>query len=273
MTDPILSRVSYHAAYDASILEALQYARLNGFAGIQLAVESPHLAFDQFRLSEIETIKSLIQSNGTYVNLHAPDEVASLFQCNQFLRQGVMNYYRSLFDFAAKIGSLLVTLHAGAPITFATDTSPEVSVPEQDLPLYRDAFNHNLDELVDLADRRFILCVENHYLDDFTLAVLKPYLESNKIALCWDLAKSYHKPRVEQFFWDNLDKIKQVHIHDARRDRDGVYHRHRVIGTGEIDFASYLAKLRPAEVMDYCIEVRPREKAKESLEALRKLVI
>lgn len=272
MSHPILNRVSYHAAYDASASEALQYAHMNGFSGIQLAVESPHLSFDNFSASEIDKIASSIQSSGTYINLHGPDEVASLFLCNQLLWQGVLGYYRSLFDFAAKIKSPLVTIHAGAPITFATDTSPEVSVPEQDWQLYGDALKRNLDELVVLVDQRFILCIENHYFDDLTMTIVKPYLEKHQIALCWDIPKSWHKPGVEQFFWDNLGSIKQVHIHDICRDKEGVLRRHRVIGTGEINFAPYLAKLRSAEVMDYCIEVRPREKAKESLEAIKRLV-
>jgi sugar phosphate isomerase/epimerase len=272
MPHPILNRISYHAVYDASASEALQYAYMNGFSGIQLAVESPHLSFDNLSAAEIKNIRASIQSSRTYINLHGPDEAASLFLYNKLLWRGVLSYYRSLFDFAAKIKSPLVTIHAGAPITFATDTSPEISVPEQDWQLYGDALKRNLDELVTLVDQRFILCVENHHFDDLTMTVLKPYLAERRIALCWDIPKSWHKPGVEQFFWDNLDSIKQVHIHDIGRDRTGLLRRHRVIGTGEVDFAPYLARLRSAEVMDYCIEVRPREKAKESLEAIRRLV-
>jgi HD-GYP domain-containing protein (c-di-GMP phosphodiesterase class II) len=40
-----------------------------------------------------------------------------------------------------------------------------------------------------------------------------------------------------------------------------------------MDFLRYLHKLSVADVLDYCIEVRPREKAKESLEALKKMII
>jgi hypothetical protein len=54
MPYPILDRVSYHAVYDRSVLDALQYAHANGFAGIQLAVEVPHLSFERLSASEIE---------------------------------------------------------------------------------------------------------------------------------------------------------------------------------------------------------------------------
>jgi sugar phosphate isomerase/epimerase len=45
-----------------------------------------------------------------------------------------------------------------------------------------------------------------------------------------------------------------------------------VIGTGEIDFKTYLSVLSKADVQDFCIEVRPREKARESLEILKQII-
>jgi sugar phosphate isomerase/epimerase len=66
--------------------------------------------------------------------------------------------------------------------------------------------------------------------------------------------------------------VKQVHLHDIRRDDSGTERSHRVIGSGEIDFNYYLGRLSEADVMDYCIEVRPREKAKESLAALKTIL-
>jgi sugar phosphate isomerase/epimerase len=77
---------------------------------------------------------------------------------------------------------------------------------------------------------------------------------------------------LERFFFSSIDRVKQVHLHDIRRDERGNERSHRVIGSGEIDFAYYLNRLAEADVLDYCIEVRPREKAKESLEALKNIL-
>jgi sugar phosphate isomerase/epimerase len=63
-----------------------------------------------------------------------------------------------------------------------------------------------------------------------------------------------------------------VHLHDIRQDEKGNKRSHRVIGSGDIDFTYYLDRLAEADVFDYCIEVRPREKARESLQALKKLL-
>ncbi len=45
-----------------------------------------------------------------------------------------------------------------------------------------------------------------------------------------------------------------------------------MIGSGELDFTQLLPILARADVLDYCIEVRPREKALQSLAALRRMV-
>ena len=47
MKNSILDKISYHAVYDKSIVEALEYADANGFSGIQIAVEAPHLSFEK----------------------------------------------------------------------------------------------------------------------------------------------------------------------------------------------------------------------------------
>ncbi|MHA2325429.1 MAG: sugar phosphate isomerase/epimerase family protein, partial [Promethearchaeota archaeon] len=65
-----------------------------------------------------------------------------------------------------------------------------------------------------------------------------------------------------------IKSIKQVHLHDL--DSDGK--SHRVVGSGIIDFKYFLKKFINLEVLDYCIEVRPHEKAYESLTNLRRII-
>jgi sugar phosphate isomerase/epimerase len=272
MTNSILNNVSYHAVYDLSIPDALNYAHANGFAGIQLAVEMPHLSFESVSSKDVEVIRSIVESQRTRITIHGPDEVVSLFEYSPIFQQGILNYYRALFDFAAAVKSPLVTLHMGAATAFRTDTIPVMELPETDLALYKERAEDNLDKLVKLASGRFVICVENHNLDEFNLSILKPYLESQKLALCWDLAKSQDRPDIQAFFFENIRHVKQVHLHDIRRNEKGEMRRHYVIGTGIIDFRYYLERLAEADVLDYCIEVRPREKARESLEALKQLL-
>jgi len=159
-------RISYHAVYDNSIPEALEYAKENGFKGIQAGIETPHLSFERLCDKDMDKIIDFQENYGLYLTLHAPDEITSLFAFNRSIRDGIFNYYKALFGFAKR----------------------------------------------------------------------------------------------------------EIHIHD-RREASGKIASHRVVGTGRIDFLNYFNILQGADVLDYCIEVRPKEKALESLSALKKMIM
>lgn len=44
------------------------------------------------------------------------------------------------------------------------------------------------------------------------------------------------------------------------------------LGAGTLDFTRYLPRLAEANVLDFCLEVRPRQKAAESLANLKTLI-
>lgn len=274
----ILSKTTYHAVYDESIMDALRYARNNGFAGVQLAIEVPQLSPERLTTAQRDAIGRYREEYNLTISLHAPDDTCSLLETSRTLTTGVFEYYRELFEFAEDVGAQIVVLHVGHLPTFPTDTQPEVEYPLEALASWQDALGGNLRRLINLAAGRFVLAVENFRLTRPLLDVLSPLLGDAGLSLCWDLAKTYRRvsgkassweldPAVESFFWKNLRHVRQVHLHDLRGDRS-----HRVIGTGELDFARFLSRLAEARVMEYCIEVRPREKASESLEALKRIV-
>ncbi len=272
MATDLLNRVSYHAVYDSSILEGLRFAKENGFAGVQIADEAPHLSFE--RLSDREAVKiaEVLVSEGLYVTLHAPDETASLFQYSRYLSAGVLDYYRSLFSFAEVVGARAVTIHLGAMTVFPTDDGTARRIPAQDLPLYSTCLKKNIEAVLKFAAGRTMIFVENAGLGVAEFELLAPYLGRDGLFLCWDLAKGAGRPDVEACYLANPQWIKQVHLHDGRQLASGAVKGHRTIGTGDIDFKKALRFLtRNANVEDYCIEVRPREKARESLRALARI--
>lgn len=264
----ILNRTTYHAVYDESILAALHYAQENDFAGVQVADETLHLSFEHLSERDVTEIRNFLDTNEIRMSLHALDDTTSLFVPSPILREGIHAYYHALFTFAHAVNAQIVTIHMGSMTAFPTDTVPERKYPEHDLPISTEIVRRSLDRLVEEASGRFTLCVENYQLEPSAFELLEPYIAEDKLFLCWDIAKSYGKPELEDYFWSHMKAVKQVHLHDIRTV-DGRLRSHRVIGTGEIDFARYLKLLQEADVLDYCIEVRPREKAVESLRALR----
>ena len=269
MLDNILDKVSFHAVYDASIIDAVSFAHENGFAGVQIAVESPHLSFEKLNPAERARIARLSADTGVSISLHAPDETTSLLTCSPSLVEGILAYFSALFDFAQDIGARLITVHAGSTVSFATDSNPVELFPAADVESYKTSLGENLARLLDLAADRFVLCIENYRLEPWTLDTLMPYLDSGRLHLCWDLAKTYDSAgRLDEdlceFFLSRLDLVKQVHLHDLADGRS-----HRAVSTGCVDFERLLPPLAAADVLDYCIEVRPREKALESLRHLK----
>lgn len=272
MLTDILARASYHAVYDDSILDALCFARENGFSGIQVAVEAPHLAFENLSADECRRIAAHCEQHDLRISLHAPDTAVSLLEVSRPLREGTFAYFADLFAFSERIGSQSITIHPGKMSTFGTDSQPPQKIAPQDLPLYRRAFQENLSRLIDLAAGRFRLCIENFQMDAMVREIVQPHLDAGMLFLCWDLPKTYNAQRAcddaqEEFFWRNLASIRQVHLHDY-----SATHTHLAVGSGQLDFRRYLPRLASAQVEDFCHEVRPGWRAAESLANLASLL-
>lgn len=269
MMRDIYDKITYQAVYDASITDALHYARDNDFAGVQVAVEAPHLSYNRVNQQERREIREFTRDNRLMLSLHGPDDTTSLFEHNEYLRRGIFAYYTALFNFADNIGAKLITIHLGKMSTHSTDTDHMEMIPKVDFELYEDALRTNLNRLIDVSNGKFVLCVENYKLDEMSAQLLQPYLDNGRLTLCWDLAKTYSASKIlERFFFDNIRHVKEVHLHDISPQGKS----HRVIGSGVVDFRHYLTALNSAEVFEYCIEVRPREKALESYRNLQKLL-
>lgn len=127
----ILSKVTYHAVYDDSIMDALAYARTHGFAGVQVAVEVPHLNPARYLIEERHNIGRFRAANRQIISLHPPDHVLSLLDCNRVLPKAICGYYEDLVMYAQNLGASLAVLHLGTMPTFSTDTRPPVRYPRQ----------------------------------------------------------------------------------------------------------------------------------------------
>ena len=268
----ILGRMSYHVIYDDSIASAIQFASDNGFSGIQVATDALHLGFESLSDSDISDIRELSRRLGIRINLHGPDHGSLLFPYSRTDR-GIISYYSDLIGFAQDVGAKIITIHPGKVSTFKTDTLPIQELPEPDWALYSRILERNLDRLLELSSGKVQICIENLDWTPLLMQTLQDYLNDTDLALCWDIEKMYNKtdlsvkPEIEAFFTRNITKVRQVHLHSLANGLS-----HRVIQPGPIDFKHYLELLNGVDVLDYCIEVRPREKAVESLNNLKQIL-
>ncbi|MDE1850337.1 MAG: sugar phosphate isomerase/epimerase [Candidatus Micrarchaeota archaeon] len=268
----VFERISYHVVYDDSIMDSIDFASKNGFSGIQIAMDVLHLGFDNSSNAEILRIKEKSQELGVRINLHAPDGASLVFPYSN-TDKGIISYYSDLIDFAVKIGAKIITIHPGKPSHFPTDTVPQEIYPKRDLGLYKKILEKNLDRLLELSKGKVQLCIENYEWLPFVTETMQDYITRTDLGLCWDLEKMHNKPdgsvktEILDFYTRNLSRIKQVHLHSIVEGK-----AHKVIQPGIIDFSHYLKLLDQVDVLDYCIEVRPKEKALESLNNLKKML-
>ena len=66
--------LSYHAVYNETFFDSLLFANKNGFAGIQIAVETPHLSFEKLSEIDCKKIRDYCEKNNLFITLHAPDD-------------------------------------------------------------------------------------------------------------------------------------------------------------------------------------------------------
>jgi sugar phosphate isomerase/epimerase len=154
--------------------------------------------------------------------------------------------------------------------TFHTDDGTERRIPEDDGPLYVSALKRNLEGVLDLSRNRFSICIENYGIGHSEMDLLEPYLGKDGLYLCWDVAKGRAQPEIEMRFLAIPQLVKQVHVHDVREVMPGQRGSHRTVGSGSLDFRNIVETIQRLPVLeDCCIEVRPREKALESMLTLK----
>ena len=247
------NRISYHAVYDTSIADALHYAHSNGFAGIQIADESPHLSSELLSANDIDELTELIDNLELFVTLHAPDDTASLFQCSSYLFQGVKLYFTALFEFSRAINARLVTIHLGSMTGFPTDDGSGRRIPPKDMDLYASALRRNLESVLELSKGKITICIENYGIGQSEMDLIEPYLGKDGLYLCWDVAKGAVQKDIEERFLVSPQWIRQVHLHDIRETEDGRVKSHKVVGSGNLDFSKILKTLiRLPDVQDFC---------------------
>ena len=257
--------LSYHSVYEQSIQEALQLALDHGFDGIQLALEVPHLSRELHDNVIFQNIVTMCKKRNLYINLHGYDYISSLYSVDPILTQAIFAHYQQIFQWASLLHSPIVTIHLGLLPTFPQSPrkeSSEFPLPSTSLTLLIEALKHNLKTLVSLIPPNLTVCIENYNFHSLVYRILKPYLNSNKLSLCWDLPKTFSRSgEIKQSEWDFLkahhQSIKQIHVHDLHPKRRS----HLAIGEGILDFKQLLTSFPIPNLQDVCFEIRPFQQA------------
>lgn len=259
-------KIGYAAsAGEKNIYDTIDYAHDNNFHAVELNINMPIFFPEKFDAEERKKIKEYSKKKEVEITFHAPEDI-SLLQLQKVIREAGINRLKEVIDFGYDIGASRLTMHVGGAVCF-TLTDRKVYMDELFYDEFKGVLKSSLKELIDYSRGKIKLCVENsgRFPEKVVQETLDEILSKEKdLFLTWDIGHSYENKYNEvEFFLRHLDRIRTCHVHDNNGKSD-----HQVVGQGNVDFKWHFGKMKDRDIV-YIIEVRPREKAAESLEQLK----
>jgi len=260
----------YHVVYDANIYDAIDFASKNGFGYIVPDLMIPRFFPEYFSQKERQRIREVAGSKNVDISFHGPSDYLNLGSIYPEVRKAILQRMSACIDFALDVGAERFTIHIDPSYDFVFAGTKGTYLKDH-WSLYKKAIRESLEELVDLSQRNVLICVENDRLSEMVMEVLNDLLPKGNLFLAWDIPKSNVNgspiAEMENFLLRNLEKVKECHLHDQKPRG----HSHDVLGVGNIDFSRYLKILAPRDI-HFTLEIRPREKALESLKTLKSML-
>ncbi|SHK37244.1 sugar phosphate isomerase/epimerase family protein [Tepidibacter formicigenes] len=252
---------------EKSILDSMNFAVENGFNAVEINMNMKCFFPENYSIDLIKKIKKYKKENNIELTIHAPEDI-SLLNLHEKVRYSGIERLKEIINFAKEIDASRITIHIGTTPYF-TLTHGKCYLDDIYYHEYKEILKKTLIELNNYCEKKIKLCIENsgRFPEKLFQEVLKEILLKENIFLTWDIGHSYKNLYNElDFFETNINKVKTCHIHDVNEKSD-----HQVIGLGKLSFIDYIKKIGFEDVV-YIIEVRPREKAVESLNNLKKLI-
>jgi len=188
-----------------------------------------------------------------------------------FGRRGIRERMRLCLELARDLEAERFTIHPSQPPNFACGGGPGTYL-EDHRDIYANALRKCMSWIASTAEGVQV-CVENEPFTPFIEDVLEGLLaEEGNLFLTLDAPKARSPSkgapveRVEGFYKRHVNRVREVHLHDRRPG--GRFHD--VLGYGEVDVRRHLHTMAPHDV-HFTLEIRPREKAYESLLWLERL--
>ncbi|WFD09302.1 sugar phosphate isomerase/epimerase family protein [Tepidibacter hydrothermalis] len=254
-------RIGYAASVgEKSILDSMEFAKINGFNAVEINMNMKCFFPENYDEKDIENIKKYKRENDIEITMHAPEDIF-LLNLHEKVRNAGIDRLKEIIEFGKNIDASRMTIHIG-PTPYFTLTDKKYYLDDIYHEEYKNILENCLLDLSDCCENKIKLCVENsgRFTQKLYQDVLNNIMNKKNIFLTWDIGHSYFELYDEiKFFKKNIDKIKTVHVHDVNDISD-----HQVVGNGKIDFSKYVEDIGCKDKV-YILEVRPREKALESL--------
>lgn len=263
-------RFGYHVVYDRDIHDAIDFASSHGFGFIVPDLMIPRFWPENYTEQERRRIRRHAGNSGVSISFHAPSDNLNMAAPYPEVRRGILERMRFCLEMAKDLEAERFTIHPSQPPNFSSGGKPGTFLANH-YDVYAAALQTSIRGIVSDAEGVQI-CVENEPLTPFVEEVLEGLLQDEDLFLTLDVPKANDPgkgaplQRVERFYARNIERIREVHLHDRRPG--GTYHD--VLGHGAVDAGKYLRMFVDHDV-HFTLEIRPREEAAMSLRWLKEL--
>lgn len=247
-----------------SIKDVIKFGIENGFNAAEVNLNIPEFFPDRYSKSDREHIKAMAEDNDFSITFHGPEDI-NLCSCQNKLVKASVDILKECMDFACELGGKRFTFHAGSSVEF-TMVDKNIRLEDCYPSKYVRILEDSIKDMVDYNDGRITLCAENAGYFSGTKAMAFEHFLGNGLYLTWDIGHSHINKVQMDFMMKNMRFVRNVHVHDVLKGRD-----HRIIGTGEVNIPYYMSLMDERDVC-FIIEVRPANKAAESLNNLKALL-
>jgi sugar phosphate isomerase/epimerase len=97
--------IGYHAVYDESYADALEFAASKGFDCVQFDLNVPHFSLHRLSAGERSRIRDLAARLGLRLSFHAPGDDVSLFTDHPGIRDAVLRHFAEIVGIAEEVGA------------------------------------------------------------------------------------------------------------------------------------------------------------------------
>ncbi len=281
-------KLGYQALFDfEDAFRAIEFGIEKGFQCVELNQTAPNFSPEKYSPIQRKRLKNYEFP----ILIHAPQNI-SLFNLSKKALDGTLEQIYEIIDFAQEISARTITLHLGS--AFLISIGGKMLWTHHIMSQkFASTLEYALLKLIEYANQKVFLCIENTsgFRYEISQSIMTKLLSTQNVHLTWDIghthilknkqsvsnannstkvyspASSIKREEEEKFFLKFLNKVREVHLHD----NNGIWDEHGIIGTGTIDFKHYFEMLKSIDPY-FILEIRPKERALESLHILKNLL-
>ncbi len=213
---------------------------------------------------ETDSLRELCAQYGVYYTIHL-EEAFNVCDFNGAVAQAYRDTLKKVIHTAKALSCPVLNMHLNRGVYF-TLPGEKAYLFER----YQEHYTANIRKLREICEYELCgtditVCIENtNGFASFEREALEYLLESEVIALTWDIGHSHAAGNVDEaFLLEHEDKLRHFHIHDAIGEKN-----HLPLATGDVDVHARLA-IAKRNGCRCVIETKTEQALRQSVKWLR----